>query len=116
VINTKNEGTVNGTFYILQRHAENPNIDVLGSDIIHDSRHSEQLKRGLSYNEKTFIPMEMEASQFTLSVIETRGWSESEIQAMRKDAAEGHSRNPEWKDKSTAKSRRRVFDRMTNPR
>lgn len=84
VINPSTEGAVNGTFYILQRHAENPNIDVLSSNLIHDSRHSEQFKRGLSYNERTFIPMEMEASQFTLSVIETRRWSESENPGSKK--------------------------------
>lgn len=35
--------TVGGTFYIPQQTAENPSIDKLTADIIHDSRHSEQL-------------------------------------------------------------------------
>ena len=62
-------GMVGGTFLITQRMAENPNVDKLSGDIIHDSRHAEQAKRGLSYNEETVIPMEMEASQFTVGVM-----------------------------------------------
>jgi len=43
------------------------------ADIIHDSRHSEQFARGLSYNGANAIPMEREASLFTLGVIDNIG-------------------------------------------
>ena len=53
--------------------AENPNIDKLAGDIIQESRHSEQLARGLSYNEVNAITMEQEASQFTVDVMNNTG-------------------------------------------
>jgi RHS repeat-associated protein len=68
-------GMTGGTFQITQRMAENPNLDKLSADNIHDSRHGEQSKRGLSYNEQTAIPREMEASQFAVGVMKsTGGW------------------------------------------
>lgn len=66
-------GTVGDTFYIPQQTAVNPNIDQLAADIIHDGRHSEQFARGLSFNEKTMIPMENEASQFAVDVMNKIG-------------------------------------------
>jgi RHS repeat-associated protein len=111
------EGMVGNTFYLQFNHATNPNIYVLSGDIMHDSRHAEQAARGLSYNEKTAIPMEMEASTFVLGIIETRGWSNESINGFRQDAAQGHlPPNSGWKDKSTANSRHKVFDRMSDSR
>lgn len=105
-----------GTFQITQRMAENPNVDKLSADIIHDSRHAEQAKRGLSYNERTAIPMEMEASQFTIGVINNiGGWDAEVVKGYERDAATGHLPR-ELKDKSTPKSRTRVFEKMKGPR
>ncbi|HEU5092381.1 MAG TPA: hypothetical protein VFT30_06830 [Nitrospira sp.] len=110
-------GMVGGTFLITQRMAENPNVDKLSGDIIHDSRHAEQAKRGLSYNEETVIPMEMEASQFTVGVMNNiRGWDARVLKGYELDAATGHLPNRKWKDKSTPKSRTRVFEKMRGPR
>ena len=104
---------VGGTFQISQRIAENPNIDKLSADIIHDSRHAEQEKRGLSYSETTVIPMEMEASQFTVGVIRNiGGWDARVLKDFEEDARTGHRRQ-NWKDKSTPKSRARVFEIMS---
>jgi RHS repeat-associated protein len=110
-------GMSGGTFQITQRMAENPNVDKLSADIIHDSRHAEQAKRGLSYNEKTAIPMEMEASQFTVGVINNiGGWDAKVVKGYEQDAATGHLPNRKWEDKSTPKSRTRVFEKMKGPR
>lgn len=106
---------IGNTFNMKLDHTVNPNIDILSGDIIYDSRHAEQSARDLTYNEETAIPMEMEASSFTLGVIETRGWNASSLATFRKDAAEGHLHRG-WTDKSTASSRRKVFDRMSEPR
>ena len=79
-------GMNGSTFQITQRTAENPNLDKLSADIIHDSRHGEQFKRGLSYNETTAIPMEMEASQFAVGVMKnTGGWDPSVLKGYEDD-------------------------------
>jgi RHS repeat-associated protein len=110
-------GMNGGTFQITQRMAENPNVDKLSADIIHDSRHAEQAKRGLSYNEETAIPMEMEASQFAVGVMNSiGGWDPKVLRNYERDAATGHLPNRKWKDKSTLKSRTRVFEKMKGPR
>ena len=94
----------------------NPNTDVLSVDIMHDARHAEQAARGISYNEKTAIPMEMEASSFVLGVIATRGWSEESIQGSCRDSKYGHLRPfSKWRDKSTPQSRQKLFERMSAP-
>lgn len=108
-------GMNGSTFQITQRTAENPNIDKLSGDIIHDSRHEEQSKRGLSYNETTAIPMEMEASQFAVGVMRNAGgWDAHVLKGFEDDAQTGHL-PPGWKDKSTPKSRARVFAIMSRP-
>jgi len=108
-------GTVGGTFHITQRMAENPNIDKLAGDIIHDSRHSEQLARGLSYNEANAITTEQEASQFTVDVMNnTGGWDADVFKGYQDDARTGHLPGG-WKDKTTPKSRSKVLDVMTRP-
>lgn len=108
-------GMNNGTFEITQRMAENPNLDKLSADIIHDSRHAEQAKRGLSYNETTAIPMEMEASQFAVGVMKsTGGWDADVLKGYEGDAARGHLPSG-WKDKSTPKSKANVFAIMSRP-
>lgn len=113
----RTDGGMNGsTFEMKQQSAENPNLDKLSADIIHDSRHGEQFKRGLSYNETTAIPMEMEASQFAVDVMKsTGGWDGEVLNGYEKDARTGHLR-PGWKDKSTPKSREKVFSTMKKPR
>jgi hypothetical protein len=99
--------------FICGQDAANPNTDILSGNIMHDPRHTEQVKRGLSYNQTYAVPMEMEASQFVLGIIETRGWSASSIEYFRKDASRGHlPPRSGWKDKSTEMSRRKVFDVM----
>jgi len=106
-------GMTGGTFQISQRMAENPNIDKLASDIIHDSRHAEQVNRGLTYNNTNAVPMEMEASQFTVDVMKNiGGWDANVLKDYEDDARTGHLR-PGWKDKSTPKSRARVFEIMS---
>ena len=76
--------TMGDTFYITQRTAENPNIDKLAADIIHDSRHSEQFARGLSYKGANAIPMEREASLFALGVIDIiGGWDNNVIRVTK---------------------------------
>jgi hypothetical protein len=108
-------GMNGSTFQITQRTAENPNLDKLSADIIHDSRHGEQSKRGLSYNETTAIPMEMEASQFAVGVMNNiGGWDAKVLKGYEEDAAKGHL-PPGWKDKSIPKSRARVFAIMSRP-
>lgn len=110
-------GMFGGTFLITQRMAENPNVDTLSADIIHDSRHAEQAKRGLSYNEETAIPLEMEASQFAVGVMNSiGGWDPKVLRNYERDAATGHLPNRKWKDKSTPKSRAMVFEKMKGPR
>jgi hypothetical protein len=109
-------GMVGSTFQITQRMAENPSVDQLSAGIIHDSRHAEQFKRGLSYNDKTAIPMEMEASQFTVEVLNSiGGWDAGVVKLFENDAKTGHLPNRKWKDKSTPKSRAKVFDTMKQP-
>lgn len=108
-------GMNGSTFQITQRTAENPNLDKLSADIIHDSRHGEQAKRGLSYNETTAIPMEMEASQFAAGVMNNiGGWDAKVLKDYQDDARTGHL-PAGWKDKSTPKSRARVFAIMSRP-
>jgi RHS repeat-associated protein len=105
-------GTMGDTFYIPQRTAENPNIDALAADIIHDSRHSEQFARGLSYNEANAIPMEREASLFTLGVIDNvGGWNSNVIANYQVDMMEGHLLSG-MRDRSTQKSLEMVFATM----
>jgi hypothetical protein len=109
-------GMNGSTFQITQRTAENPNLDKLSADLIHDSRHGEQFKRGLSFDETTAIPMEMEASQFTVGVMNNiGGWDAKVLKGYEEDAAKGHL-PPGWKDKSTPRSRARVFEKMKKPR
>ena len=97
--------------------AENPNLDKLSADITHDSRHAEQSRRGLSYNQTTAIPMEMEASQFTVDVMKsTGGWDPNILKGYEDDARRGHLPDLSWKDKSTPNSRARVFEKMKKPR
>jgi len=92
--------------------AENPNIDKLAADIVHDSRHSEQLARGLSYNETNAIPMEREASLFTVGVINNiGGWNTDVIEAYEVDTITGHLPSG-MRDRSTRKSLARIFDNM----
>ncbi len=110
------EGMGGNTFYLQFNHAANPNTDILSGDIMHDARHGEQAARGISYNEKTAIPMEMEASNFVLGIIVTRGWSDSSIQSFCADSVKGHLKPfSKWKDKSTPQSRQKLFDRMRAP-
>jgi len=108
-------GTAGDTFHITQRMAENPNIDKLAGDIIHDSRHSEQSARGLSYNEANAITMEQEASQFAVDVMNnTGGWDADVFKGYQDDARTGHL--PEGlKDKTTPKSRAKVLEVMSRP-
>lgn len=110
-------GGMNGsTFEIKQHTAENPNLDKLSADIIHDSRHGEQFRRGLSYNEATYIPMEMEASQFAVGVMNNiGGWDGKVLKGYEDDARTGHLPRG-MKDKSTPRSRARVFEKMKKPR
>jgi len=92
-------------------------IDKLSADIIHDSRHSEQFARGLSFNEKTVIPMETEASQFTVDLMDKMGGFNADVRAgYQDDAKTGHfPRGSGWKDKSTPKSRAKVSETMQKP-
>jgi RHS repeat-associated protein len=113
--NKGTEGMVGDTFNLKFDHAINPNTDILSGNIMHDARHAEQRERGLNYGEKYGIPMEMEASNFVLGVIVTRGWSDESIQAFCKDSAEGHLPKG-WKDKSNPKRHKEVFDRMKDPK
>ena len=109
-------GMVDSTFHITQALAENPNVDKLSADIIHDSRHAEQFNRGLYFNQATAVPMEMEASQFTVDVLkDIGGFGSDTVKFYESDAATGHLPNPKWKDKSTPKSRAKVFDTMKKP-
>ena len=109
-------GMNGSTFQITQRTAENPNLDKLSADIIHDSRHREQSRRGLSYNETTAIPMEMEASQFAVDVMKSAGgWDAKVLQGYEADARTGHLPSG-WKDKSTPQTREKVFSTMKKPR
>jgi RHS repeat-associated protein len=110
-------GMNGSTFQITQRIAETPNLDRLSADILHDSRHAEQFKRGLSFTEETAIPMEMEASQFAVDAMKRIGtWSDSVIRGYEGDAATGHLPNSKWEDKSTPGSRAKVFSTMKGPR
>ena len=60
--------------------------------------------------------MEMEASQFTIGVINNiGGWDAEVVKGYERDAATGHLPR-ELKDKSTPKSRTRVFEKMKGPR
>jgi hypothetical protein len=115
VSNDNPVGTVGGTFHITQRMAENPNIDKLAADIVHDSRHSEQFARGVSYNEGNAIPMEREASLFTVGVINNiGGWNTDVIEGYEVDAITGHLPSG-MRDKSNAKSLAKVFETMNKP-
>jgi hypothetical protein len=115
VSNDNRIGTVGSTFHITQRMAENPNIDKLAGDIVHDSRHSEELARGLSYNEANAIPMEMEASQFTVGVMNNiGGWDADVLSGYQGDARTGHL-PAGMKDKSTPVSMAKVLAIMNKP-
>jgi RHS repeat-associated protein len=108
-------GTVGRTFHITQRMAENPNIDKLAADIVHDSRHSEQLARELSYNETNAIHMEREASQFTVGVINNiGGWNTDVLEGYKVDAKNGHLPSG-MRDKSNFESLFKVFSKMIEP-
>jgi len=105
------EGMVGNTFNLKSDHATNPNTDILSGKIMHDARHAEQQARGLRFNEKNAIPMEMEASSFVVGIIATRGWSQDSIDYFCRDSKTGHLPEATWKDKSTPQSRQKVFDR-----
>ena len=92
-----------------------PNTDKLAGDIIHDSRHSEQLARGLSYNEANAVTLEQEASRFTVDVMNnTGGWDADVFKAYQDDATTGHLPGG-MKDKTTSKSRAKVLEVMSRP-
>ena len=117
VTNRVDVGTFNGTFFIPQSMAENPDLDKLTADIIHDGRHSEQFARGLSFNESTMIPMEKEASQFTVDVMNNMGgFGAKTLEFYKEKAKTGHIRpGSGMQDKSTPKSEAKVMDAMKKP-
>ena len=79
---------VNGNFL---NHLPCKSLDKLSADIIHDSRHGEQSRRRLSYNETTAIPMEMEASQFAVGDMNNiGGWDAKVLKGYQDDARTGH--------------------------
>ena len=110
-------GTMGGTFNMPQLTAENPNLDKLTADVIHDSRHSEQMARGLSFDDYTMIPMEMEASQFAVDVMKDMGgFGASTVEFYQKMALTGHIRaGSTMKDKANDNSRKKVFETMQRP-
>jgi RHS repeat-associated protein len=115
---TRTTGGMNGSTYEMkQTMAENPNIDNLASGMIHDSRHGEQFRRGISFSPETAIPMEMEASQFAVDVMKNIGtFDASTMKSYEDDAKTGHIYQRGWTDKSTPKTREKVFSTMKKPR
>jgi len=111
---TRTTGGMNGSTYEMkQTMAENPNIDNLASGMIHDSRHAEQFRRGIDFSPETAIPMEMEASQFTVDVMKNIGtFDASTMKTYEDDARSGHLYQRGWKDKSTPKTREKIFSTM----
>jgi hypothetical protein len=60
--------------------------------------------------------MEMEASQFAVGVMKNAGgWDANVLKGYEDDARIGHL-PPGWKDKSTPRSRARVFAIMSRPK
>jgi len=85
--------------------------------MIHDSRHAEQFRRGISFSQETAVPMEMEASQFTVDVMKNMGtFDASTMKSYEDDAKTGHIYRRGWTDKSTPESREKVFSTMKKPR
>jgi RHS repeat-associated protein len=108
-------GTYGDTYHMTQRMAENPSIETLAAEIIHDSRHSEQIARGLNNSEANAVTMEQEASQFTVEVMNrTGGWNPHLVKAYEDDARTGHLRR-EMNDKTTPESRAKVLKVMSRP-
>jgi len=61
--------------------------------------------------------MEMEASSFTVDVLKAIGtFSSSVVQSYEVDARNGHGSRSIPVDKSTPRSRAKVFERMKKPR
>lgn len=76
-------------FNIRQTLAENPNLDKLTGDIIDDSFHADQKRRGVKFSGND---AEKAASAFTVDVIERiGGFSSDVIEIYKRDAKEGHS-------------------------
>jgi hypothetical protein len=79
-------------FNMNQSRAENPNLDNLTADIIHDSFHTDQMNRGLSFKTPEDQRIrEQEASAFTIEVGERIGLSKTTIDLFREDARTGHT-------------------------
>jgi hypothetical protein len=115
---TRTNGGMNGSTYEMkQTLAENPDIDNLSSGMIHDSRHAEQFRRGISFSQETAIPMEMEASQFAVDVMKNIGtFDAGTMKTYEDDAKTGHIYQRGWTDKSTPKTREKVFSTMKKAR
>jgi len=83
--------TNNKVFNIKQNFAETPDVDWLAGAIIHDSFHADQARRGLSSEgDKNSLAREKEASSFAADVAERIGLDRNTINALKKDAMEGH--------------------------
>jgi|GEM_PF-6880115 len=64
----------------------------------------------ISFSEETAVPMEIEASQFTVDVLKNIGtFDAGTIKSYEDDAKTGHIYQQGWTDKSTAESREKVF-------
>jgi RHS repeat-associated protein len=108
-------GTFGGTFYMNVYYVLNSTPHGLAGAIIHDSRHSEQIKRGLNYSKFT-LPMEREASEFAIGVIyRIGGFPDSEIDVYEKDAVTGHLPAKGGNDKSSPEADRKVWNKMQEP-
>ncbi len=78
-------------FNIKQGFGETPNLDWLTGAIIHDSFHADQARRGLSFEgDRNGLAREKEASAFAADVAQRIGLDSSTVEALRKDAREGH--------------------------
>ena len=61
-------------------------------------------------------PWKWKPVKFTVDVLKDIGGFDAEtVKFYESDAATGHLPNPKWKDKSTPKSRAKVFDIMKKP-
>jgi RHS repeat-associated protein len=87
--------TNNKVFNIKQTLAETPDVDWLAGAIIHDSFHADQARRGLSSEgDKNGLAREKEASAFAADVAERIGLDRKTVDALKKDAIEGHRAPP----------------------
>jgi RHS repeat-associated protein len=77
----------NKVFNITQRFAEGGDPDWLTGAIIHDSHHADQERRGFKGSD---LDREKDASTFAADVAERIGLSSATIEALKKDAKEGH--------------------------